>query len=522
MDTPIDTKKLQLKAGGRRRRLVCVPFVVALLAANCLCMDAVQAATGRLELHVVDKDTGQPIACRMHLWNDKGRPVRPRRAVGWGDHFLVDGTVELVLPLGQYTFLLDRGPEYLQVTGRFILNRFADDTKTVALRRIVDMAGEGWWAGDLSVRRPAREAEWIMRAEDLHFMALHTWWNETREPSCPAEPLSPFDDARVCRVFSGKWTAENGSIHILELASQPATDETRFASLIEAATHFRTLPDKPWIDVARPYCADLPALVALGMVDSVALAYGNMQRTVTVADETEGLARDRKRYPDMWGHARWGQDIYFHLLNCGIHLPPSAGSDAGIGPNPAGYDRMYVYHEGAFDAKAWFDAFRKGRVVITNGPLMRPNVHGEPPGAVFHVSGDDPIDLEIGLSLSTRDPITYLDIIQDGQVVQSVRFEDYASTGRLPKVTFHRSGWFLLRAATDVKDTYRFAMTAPYFVEFDEGPSIHRRSAEFFLAWAEARLQELRQLPTAPKRDLAAYEKAVAFWQDLVDRANVE
>ncbi|GAB6166251.1 hypothetical protein JCM19992_22510 [Thermostilla marina] len=522
MDTPIGVKELPNRAGCGLRRINPVLFVGLLLSVVWAGADSVHAATGRLELHVVDKDTGRPIACRMHLWNDRGRPVQPRRAVGWGEHFLVDGTADLVLPLGQYTFLLERGPEYLQVTGRFVLNRFADDTKTVALRRIVDMAGEGWWAGDLSVRRPPREAEWIMRAEDLHFMALQTWWNDAREPSCPAEQLLPFDNDRVCRVFSGKWTKEDGSLHVLGLAKQPSVDETHSASLIEAAVGFRNLPGKPWIDVARPYNADLPALVAMGAVDSIALAYGNMQRTVTVAEETEGLARDRKRYPDMWGHARWGQEIYFHLLNCGIRIPPSAGSDAGIGPNPAGYNRMYVYHEGEFDAAAWFDGFRNGRVVVTNGPLMRPSVHGQPPGAVFRVTGSDPIDLEIGLSLSTRDPITYLDIIQDGQVVQSVRFEDYASTGRLPKVTFRRSGWFLLRAATDVKDTYRFAMSAPYFVEFEGGPTIHRRSAEFFLAWAESRLRELRQTPTAREVDLAAYEKAVVFWKDLVDRANAE
>ena len=62
-------------------------------------------------------------------------------------------------------------------------------------------------------------------------------------------------------------------------------------------------------------------------------------------------------------------------------------------------------------------------VVITNGPLMRPTVNGELPGHVFQAEAGSTFDFEIGLTLSTRDPISYLEIIKDGQVaaVHSLR-----------------------------------------------------------------------------------------------------
>jgi hypothetical protein len=47
------------------------------------------AATGQLEISVVDKDSGKPIACRMHLTTAKGQPRRPEKVPYWNDHFAV-------------------------------------------------------------------------------------------------------------------------------------------------------------------------------------------------------------------------------------------------------------------------------------------------------------------------------------------------------------------------------------------------------------------------------------------------
>ena len=93
---------------------------------------------------------------------------------------------------------------------------------------------------------------------------------------------------------------------------------------------------------------------------------------------------------------------------------------------------------------------------------MRPTVEGQPPGAVLRGEPGKELEVEIGLSLSFADPISYLDIIQNGKVKHSVRLADFVhNKGRLPKLHFKQSGWFLVRAVTDLSDTYRLAMTAP-------------------------------------------------------------
>lgn len=499
------------RSPGRFAVRMCLVLAVALAATV-----PAAASTGRLSLTVTDRETGEPIACRMHLKNDRGRMVRPRRACAWADHFLLDGQAELVFPLGQYSFELERGPEYAQMTGHFVLNRFADDAKTVSLRRFVDMAGEGWYSGDLSVRRPPVEAELILRAEDLHLMPIQTWWDGQRAPAIPADNPIEVGQSRIASLYAGKISTDAGSLLFLNLPEQPTPEETKADSLLEVARRFRNRSDSVWIDVPRPYCADLPVLVASDLVDSVQIAHGNMGREKSIATEREGLQRDTRRYPGVWGNARWTQQIYFHLLNCGLRIPPSAGSDSGMSPNPPGYNRMYVHLDEPFSYRRWWEAFRRGRVMVTNGPLLRPVVEGELPGHVFREPAETTLELEIGLTVSTRDPISYLDIIKNGEVISSVRFEDYASTGKLPTVTFDSSGWFVLRATTDVTDTYRFAMTAPYYVEMGSEPAIHRSSVQFFLDWIDRRIDELGD------DEAAAYREARRFWSDLLQQANAE
>ena len=78
-------------------------FLVTLLphAANAF------SAGGRLILNVVDRDTGRPIACRMHLYQQNGRRFKPRRVPFHHDHFVFEGSIDLKLPKGQYSFELE-------------------------------------------------------------------------------------------------------------------------------------------------------------------------------------------------------------------------------------------------------------------------------------------------------------------------------------------------------------------------------------------------------------------------------
>ena len=87
--------------------------------------------------------------------------------------------------------------------------------------------------------------------------------------------------------------------------------------------------------------------------------------------EAWGKPRVVERLPAPLGNGYWSQEIYYHLLNCGLRLPPSAGSASGVLPNPVGYNRVYVHVGKELTWEKWWEGLRAGRSFVTNGPLLR-------------------------------------------------------------------------------------------------------------------------------------------------------
>ena len=72
-------------------------------------------------------------------------------------------------------------------------------------------------------------------------------------------------------------------------------------------------------------------------------------------------------------------DIWYHLLNCGIPLPASTGTDWFICAN----NRVYVQTDGEFTYESWLRGLQAGRTFITNGPALFLNLDGESPGSTI-------------------------------------------------------------------------------------------------------------------------------------------
>ena len=189
----------------------------------------------------------------------------------------------------------------------------------------------------------------------------------------------------------------------------------------------------------------MPAWVASGQVDSIGIANNHMCRDRMYRDEAWGKPRVVERLPAPHGNGYWTQEIYYHLLNCGLRIPPSAGSASGVLPNPVGYNRVYVHVGKELTWEKWWDGLRAGRSFVTNGPLLRVRANGELPGHVFTTPAGKEVEIELKAELTTRDKIRFIEIIKDGEVERKVPFEEFAKTGVLGRVGFKSSGWFLVR-----------------------------------------------------------------------------
>jgi len=487
------------------------------------------AKGGLLKLKVVDRDSGELLPFRLHLKNQFGRPVKLVKVPTWHDHAIIPGEIELKLPKGNYTFELECGPEYLFRNGYFLIQDNALDEKVVDMKRFIDMSQEGWWSGDLYVQRDPKDLELILRAEDLHVAPLVTWSQKQNAwigKPLPAPSLKVIGGKYYYDLLSGKDERGGGTLLYHRLA-KPLDLTSAQKEYPSAMTFLETAQQDPqaWVDLENLSSWDAPVWLASGHVNSVSLAPSCLLRDAMKDVETgSGRPRDTKTYKGPLSRGFWNQDLYYKILECGLRLPPSAGSGSGSALNPVGYNRVYVQVPGEFTYEKWWNGLQAGRCFVTNGPLIQVTVDREYPGATFTGTAGTVLEYEANVNLATRDRIRYLEVIQNGRVAHTVKLDEWKGrNGKMPKIAFRESGWFLIRVISDNDQTFRFASTAPYYVKIDGRRRVSKSAAEFFRDWVKERMAQI-QLPDAEQRQQVLHyqEQALRYWEELVQNATTE
>ena len=476
--------------------------LILTLTIGCVSAPMAWAAKGQLEIRVVD-DAAQPMVARMHVWDARQRPRRPKRGIGYADHFVVDGSTVLNLVPGTYTFRIERGMEYPEQTGHFVLQPGARDNKQLVMKRFVDMAALGWRSGDIDVTRRPGDLAALSDSEDLHIL---------ENVPLASSTAAATNHVRVSADVGGRLIAYN-------VQDESISDQPRYSG--ELLRDLRPHPNA--IVHAEDVLAwDLPMWIASRRLDTVTVLVPTQPLTAAAKrGRPDTYPRDERRFPGDRGLGRWREEVYFRLLEAGIRVAPVAVSQSGQRQVPVGACRTYAFVGDQADELSWWTALRQSATILTAGPLMTPQANGELPGHVFAGIGNETLEINVRLTLNTREKISYFQIIKNGTVEQEVRLEEWvAKRGQLPPVVFNKSGWMVLRAVIDRADAYRYVMTAPYWVEFEGTPRIRRSAAEFFLGWAEQRREQMEK---SQRPDIVRFHQAaVRFWQRQIAAANVE
>jgi len=471
-----------------------------------------QAETGKLELTVAEK--GELVPCRVHLSDPAGKPVRAPGLPFWRDHFVCPGSVTLSLAPGKYALEVERGPEYSAASDTLAVEAGGTVKRTVEIKRLADLKAEGWWSGELHVHRALEEVPLLLRAEDLHVAPVITWWNKRNlwaGKEIPAELIVRPGERRFYHPMAGEDEREGGALLFfnlkrpLEISGATNEHPSPVKFLREARTHKGV-----HVDIEKPFWWDVPVWLSTGAVDTIGLANNHMCRSQMFETEAWGRPRDAKRLAPPRGNGLWTQEIYYHVLNTGLRVPPSAGSASGVLPNPVGYNRAYVRIEGEPTYEKWFEGLRAGRAFVTNGPILRVQAGGKDPGHVFTAAG--PIEIDVTATVEGRDKVPAIEIVRDGKVET------------LGKLRFDKCGWFLVRAIAENAKTFRFASTAPWYVEIGGQKSrVSRASAKFFADWVDERIGRIKEAdPKKLEEVLEPHLKAKAFWQDVLRKADAE
>jgi hypothetical protein len=455
--------------------------------------------TGALRLRIVERkaDRVAPIPARVHLADAKGKPVLAPGLPAWRDHFNCDGDVRLELPPGRYTYAVERGPEYRRASGAFTLTAGEVREQEVILGRLIDLAALGWYSGETHVHRSPDDLPLLLRSEDLHVAPVLTVWNKNshwKDRPLPARLLVQAGPDRAYYVLACEDERRGGALLYFNLGRplELGGDGPEFPSPV---VHIREAIEQPgaWVDVEKPFWWDMPTWVATGKVRSIGLANNHMCRSSMYEDEAWGRPRDVGEFPPPRGNGFYSQALYYRLLNCGLRIPPSAGSASGVLPNPVGYNRAYVHLDGPFSYEAWWRGLGEGRSFVTNGPILLVEADGRHPGAVFRSPGGEPRRVSLDIRVLGDDPLEAVEVIRDGVVVERLAGKDLGERVRAKPLVFESSGWFLVRAIAGVPGTFRFASTAPFYVEIGETrATVHRDDVRFFLRWIDERIAALQ------------------------------
>ena len=486
--------------------------------------------TLKLQFNIEDAD-GHALPCRIHLKNEQGEPQTAAGQPFWRDHFVCAGRVVVELTPGRYRYEIERGPEYERQSGQIELRPKTDAELNLTLRRIADLRSGGWYSGDLHVHRPLEDIELLMRAEDLDFAPVITWWN-ARNPwtdtDIPKQTARQFDGHRRYNIMAGEDEREGGALLYFGLGKplDLAVKSREYPSPLHFVAQARARKQSVWIDIEKPFWWDVPVWLASGQANSIGLANNHMCRSRMYETEAWGRPRDAKRLPPPRGNGLWTQEIYYHILNSGLRIPPSAGSASGVLPNPVGYNRVYVRLDKPFTRDAWFEGLARGRSFVTNGPLLIVTADGQSPGATLKMVDEEPLDVALQIQVTSRDRILRLELIHNSQVAQTIDCTSDTSQQHTLVATLEDPGWFLVRAIADVDETFRFASTAPWYLESGQIKNrISRQSSQFFLDWVDERMERVRQNVSDPEplhSILDWHEKAHAFWIARVGAANAK
>jgi TolB protein len=377
---------------------------------------------------ILKEQTGAPIDARVSVLDPVSGhcygPADPTEAVyeSWSGHrfFYARDRVEVIVPLGPLRILVAKGPEYTYSDE--VIEVLRDRTYTVQLQRLIDPTEYGWFSGDTHVHQAHggtgaaytidnQEMARVARAEDINVTCVLT-----NGPNFNGG-IDPASDARHLLHYGIEYrSALYGHMGLLGMKSlipttcclpgypafplnsticdaahaQGATVVSSHPLPMDPAQFMTTILDWPYSGFAR----ELPVDALSGGIDAVDIfSYSN--------------------YSDSAARQLW-----FDLLNLGLRLPLSVGTDASVNryfDSPVGGYRVYVRPQGPFSLDSWLEGLRAGRSFATNGPLVLDfSLDRRRPGEVVRFSSDGYQTVKGHLLLYSREPLEKVEIYVSG------------------------------------------------------------------------------------------------------------
>jgi len=174
-------------------------------------------------------------------------------------------------------------------------------------------------------------------------------------------------------------------------------------------------------------------------------------------------------------------DVWYRLLNCGLRLPASTGSDWFV----CSSNRVYVETAESFSYESWLAGLRDGRTFITDGPILRLSVARHHPNNAVLDLAPTTRSASVVVEWESAQPIDRLEIVRDGVVAAFMENPDQATRGRFETtLDVAEAGWLAARCWGRRRTSYGHALwahTSPVYMRDRPERSVVRAAADSFL-----------------------------------------
>jgi len=229
----------------------------------------------------------------------------------------------------------------------------------------------------------------------------------------------------------------------------------------------------------------------------------------------------------LWSDELASADFYYRLLNAGFRLTATGGtdqfSDVFLDP-PPGSDRTFAHLTGPLTHQSWIDAIKRGSTFFSTGPLLFLQVNGREPGSEIGVPAAAPTMMQVKADLMSIAPVDTLEILVNGDVVQTVKLKDPLRVTFDGQVDVPLGGWVAARATGPkskyLGDDYAFAQTTPVYVVRGGKRFVKTSDVQFLADTMDAiwtRVERSRWRSDAERNAFkAAVDKAKAYYLKLL------
>ncbi|GMU20564.1 MAG: hypothetical protein AMXMBFR13_06610 [Phycisphaerae bacterium] len=342
----------------------------------------------------------------------QGAPVS-RRATNipgkmGGDVWCVSEPLDMMISPGDYHIAVRRGIEHVPISEHFSVKPGEVLEKTYTIKRWVDMRDHGWYSGDdhvhnriLSDADAERLMAWV-KAEDIHLANIvkmgdiYRTWFEQR------------GFGKEFRVIDGDYILSPGQECPRTHAQIGHTISMNITSMVR--------------DTDKYYAYDWVAKTVHDQGGLFGYAHVCSQMFHVHRDMSMNIPAGNVDFVELLQFAYLGTDLYYDFLNTGFKVTASAGSDVPWG-GTVGEARLYArVDKEDFSADTWFEALRRGRTFVTDGPMIEFTIDEAVPGDEIKVTSNKKLKLKArawgdpGRALPIK-----LEIVQHGEVIREAK-----------------------------------------------------------------------------------------------------